>query len=108
MKPLHIALLVAAGALGGSVVMRMLQRPAPVVEPTVAQSAPLASEPRPAQPESAPPVTTAPQSTVPAVTAPAPRAKAEIIAAAPIVTHVTRSKPQTVVHHVPPAPQSKP
>ena len=62
MKPLHIALLVAAGAVGGAVVMKMMQ-PGPAPVPVAAQ-APVAATPAPP----AAPATPAEQGIAPAPT----------------------------------------
>lgn len=72
MKPLQIALLVVAGAVGGAIVMKVVQRPQPdAVAPVVAQNPAPAAEP---------------------ATQPAPQA-AEVPAPAPVAEPVAKPSP---------------
>src|SRR4051794_5602388 len=57
MKPLHIAMLVAAGALGGAVIMKISQRP-PAAQMARTQTPPATQRAMP--PATAPAVSTAP------------------------------------------------
>src|SRR5450631_321002 len=61
MKPLHIVLLIAAGAAGGAVLMKVTQKPVPMAQARPAaeavpqRSAPLAIQPVPVEPAPAAP-----------------------------------------------------
>ena len=95
MKPLQIALLIVAGALGGAVVMRVWQRPRPVPVPAtvvarVETPAPVAVVPPAAKPEP-----------FPAATLAEPVAPAEpVTLAEPVI--VTRKKVAPAREHRPP------
>ncbi|MCU1237570.1 MAG: hypothetical protein JWP63_5537 [Candidatus Solibacter sp.] len=86
MKPLHIALLVAAGAIGGAVIMKISQGPsAPVIARTQTPPA-TAPEPAPATvpPPPAPP---APQPVAPEPVAAEPDRPSPFIAPKPVRSH---------------------
>lgn len=95
MKPLQIALLVVAGAVGGAIVMKVVQRPQPVAPaPVVAQN------PVPA-PQAAPPVAEAPAPapvTEPATlqAKPSPIPEKRPIAKAKVAHHREARNPQPV------------
>ncbi|HTQ53198.1 MAG TPA: hypothetical protein VMI94_01995 [Bryobacteraceae bacterium] len=80
MKPLHIGLLVLAGALGGAVIMKVIERPKPA-------PAPVAAAPAPAKPAATAPAVAPPGA--PAAP-PAESAKVEPAPAEPKTAAVTR------------------
>jgi len=100
MKPMQIALLIVAGAVGGAVVMKVVERPQPVAPPPVAAQSPLPA----AQPESQ----------VAALPAPAPAAEPEAkpspipgkrVQSRPVRRHETaRPEPVEVAQAAPPIP----
>lgn len=97
MKPLHIVLLVVAGAVGGAVLLTVAQRtrrpaPAPVVAQIPAPAPPAASVPEPAP---APGAAAAPES--------APAAPAEPEKPSPVTPRRTAPRPQRVRPAAPPA-----
>src|SRR4051794_9246286 len=80
MKPLQIALLVVAGALGGAVVMRVTQRSQPGPEP-----APVVAQTQPAAPAAVQSPTPDPVAAAPVAVAP--------VAAAPVAAPAVESPP---------------
>jgi len=99
MKPLHIGLLVLVGAMGGALIMRLMQHPRPAPEPVPVATtapAPAVAVPAPA------PVSEAKPSAVPEPEKPAP--------AAPKPPRPARKAPVAVAQNLPPAqpPQSAP
>ncbi|HZT31899.1 MAG TPA: hypothetical protein VFA33_18565 [Bryobacteraceae bacterium] len=100
MKPLHVGLLVIAGALGGAVIMKMAQRPAaaPVTAPAPAPAAAPATAPAAAAP--APVAESAPS--------PFPEKEAEKKAAVRRHKAAPKPEPETVAQNQPPAGASAP
>jgi hypothetical protein len=102
MKPLQIALLVVAGAVGGAIVMKVTQRPQPAAPaPVVAQNsapAPSEAQPVPPAPVSVPEAKPAPFPERPASSKPKP------------VRHnpVRVSEPVAIAQNTPPAPVAAP
>jgi len=97
MKPLHIGLLVLAGALGGAMVVKLTERPAPVPEPVVAASpAPVTAVPAPPEPVAEPAPSPFPEKNQPVAETPEPvplRVEKPVKPARPSVVRVARSLP---------------
>jgi len=113
MKPLHIALLVVAGAVGGAVVMKVVQRPQPVAPaPVVAQTPAPAPQPVP-QAAEAPAPTPVPEPE--AKPSPIPEKHAIVKSRAAHHQEIRNPEPVEVAQATPPAapapapiPQSQP
>ena len=122
MKPLQIALLVVAGAVGGAIVMKVAQRPQPAAPaPVVAQIPVPASEVAAAQPvapapapepeaKPAPFVESRPHAKPRPVRQPAPRVPEPVVVAqntppAPVTAPVAAPQPQTAPEPAPSAPR---
>jgi len=95
MKPLQIGLLVLAGALGGALIMKFTQRPAPAPAPA-ARVTPAPVAPAPVAP--APAVETASAAPEPAKLEPAPPRRVH----RPKPAHVSKPAPVTVARNEPP------
>jgi len=94
MKPFQVALLVVAGAVGGAVVMKVMQRPAPVASsPVVAQNS------RPAAPPQAEPLAP-PPAAEPVVAASKPEPFVEKVKAHP--KPKPRRDPEPIARNTPP------
>ena len=100
MKPLQIGLLVVAGALGGALIMKFTQRPAPAPAPA-ARVAPAPVAPVPVAPAPlAPAVETASAAPEPAKPEPAPPRRVHH----PKPAHVSKPAPVTIARNQAPAP----
>ena len=108
MKPVHILLLVLAGAIGGAVVMRVVQKPQPAPEPVTAQVAAPAPAPEPAAAQPPAPVA-APDEQAKPSPAPAPERR-EAPKPQRVRTHakplaVARNQAPAAAPAAPPAPE---
>jgi hypothetical protein len=112
MKPLHVAILVAAGALGGAVVMQVWNRPhpAPVEAQVRPPAAPAAAVVTPPAPAPAPPVESQPAVSQPVPVEPAapPRKAVRVHRAAPKPRPVVVAKADPPPVVTPPPPVQEP